>query len=206
MNFKGDGLVVRVMNYINLIKYIEDENIALNNNYYYYAFNYRQKDFINMITDGIKSPILLRKNSEGNNGNFYVSLSKKERCEYSIYDKLNNNPMFVINNNIKTIQTRNFIKNGHYPLCFINSPLPFRESEYDNEYQVFLKVPSKNILAIEYNLFNNCRLNNNDYFREQLIILKQMIIDLNGKNIHIPIIDASTSTKINKEKVLLLKM
>ena len=37
MSFKVNGLVVRVMNYIDLIKYIEDENIALNNNYYYYA-------------------------------------------------------------------------------------------------------------------------------------------------------------------------
>ena len=169
----------------------------------YHAFQYKKEEFINMITEGIKSPILLGRPGNGNNGKFYVCLSKNEECENSIYDRLNSNPMFVINGNIKTIKSRNFIKNGYYPISFMYSPLPFRECEYDDEYQKFLKVSSKDILAIQYNIFSNCQqYNNSNYMKHQLLILKQMIEDLESQNIDLPIIDASTSTKINKEKVL----
>ena len=101
-----------------LINYIEDTHI-LYDNPYYHSFEYNKDDFINMITEGIKSPILLGKPGGGNNGKFYVSLSKHENCEYSIYDKLNSNPMFVIDRNLKTLKTRNFIKKDTilYHLC-----------------------------------------------------------------------------------------
>ena len=189
-----------------LINYIEDTHI-LYDNPYYHSFEYNKDDFINMITEGIKSPILLGKPGGGNNGKFYVSLSKHENCEYSIYDKLNSNPMFVIDRNLKTLKTRNFIKKGYYPISFMQSPLPFRESEYDDEYQKFLKVSPKYILAIQYNIFSNCEQHNdNSYIKQHLLILTQIIKDLESLEINLPIIDSSTSTKINKEKVLSLKI
>ena len=190
-----------------LINYIEDAPITLYDNHYYHSFQYNKEEFINMITEGIKSPILLGKPGGGNNGKFYVSLSKKEKCEYSIYDKLSSNPMFIIAGNLKTLKTRNFTKKGYYPISFMQSPLPFRESEYDDEYQKFLKVLPKYFLAIQYNIFSNCKLHNDsNYTKQQLLILRQIIKDLEDQNISLPIIDASTSTKINNEKVLSLKL
>jgi hypothetical protein len=115
--------------------------------------------------------------------------------------------MFIINGNIRTIKARNFLTEDHYPICFVQSPLPLRECEYDDEYQRFLKVSPKYILAIQYNIFSNYqKYNNNDYIRHQLLTLKQMIEDLDSQKKDLPIIDASTSTKINKEKVLYLKI
>lgn len=199
------------MDYKTIIHDIEDESIILDNEYYYHAFQYTQPEFISMIVEGIKAPILLGKEGQGNNGKFYVCLSKKEKCEkpsYDIYDILSKNPMFVINRKIKTIKSKNALKEAHHPLSFIQSPLPFRESSYDNEYQKFLKVSPKDILAIQYNLFSNyqCYQNNNNYMKHQLLILKQMIEDLESQNKPLPIVDASTSTIINKEKVLSLKI
>ena len=57
-----------------------------------------------MINKGIKSPILLGKHGCRLNGNFYVSLSKRETSEikYSIYNQLLYLPMFIINDEIKT--------------------------------------------------------------------------------------------------------
>jgi len=195
------------MDYNDIIHYIEDKPIILFDNPYYHSFQYKKEEFINMITEGIKSPILLGKSGGGNNGKFYVCLSKNERCENSIYDRLSSNPMFVIDGNIRTIKTRNFLKQGYCPISFMESPLPFRESEYDDEYQKFIKVLPKHILAIQYNIFSNYKqYNNSDYTKHQLLILKQMIKDLESQKIYLPIIDASTSTKINKEKVLSLKL
>lgn len=193
------------MNYIDIINYIEDESIILVNTPYYHAFQYKKEEFINMITEGIKAPILLGKTGGGYNGKFYVCLSKNTGCKNSIYNRLSNDPMFVIDGNMKTLKTRNIKEKGGYPISFTQSLLPFRESEYADEYQKFLKVPSKDILAIQYNISSNFQqYNNNDYIRHELLILRQMIEDLDSQKIHLPIIDASTSTKINKEKVLSL--
>lgn len=195
------------MNYEEIISDIEEKNIILPKDSYYHAFQYQKESFINMITKGIKSPILLGKTAQGNNGYFYVSLSKKEACQDSIYDKLNSNPMFIIDRKINTIKTRNFKKEGHYPIFFTDSPLPFRESEYDNEYQKFFKVSPKDIVAIQYNIFEFYKLsNNNEYIKNQLLILKQMVEILKVLDIELPIIDISTSREINQAKVLSLKI
>ena len=190
------------MNYEEIISDIEEKNIILPKDSYYHAFQYQKESFINMITKGIKSPILLGKTSQGNNGYFYVSLSKKEACQDSIYDKLNSNPMFIIDRKINTIKTRNFKKEGHYPIFFTDSPLPFRESEYDNEYQKFFKVSPKDIVTIQYNIFEFLKLsNNNEYIKNQLLILKQMVEILKVLDIELPIIDISTSREINQARV-----
>ena len=190
------------MGYMDIIKNIEDELIEINKNFYYHAFKYDKYEFINMVTYGIKSPILLGKAGNGNNGNFYISLSKNEECENNIYIKLSNNPMFIINPDIKTIKVRNFIKSGHFPNFFMPSPFPLRESEYDNEYQKFLKVKSKDIIGIGYNLSETTK----DDIKIKLSILKQMIEILESKKISIPIFDISSSTRINERKVLSLNL
>ena len=198
------------MNYEEMIQFIEDKDLSLpEKNYYYHAFVYNQNNFINMINKGIKSSILLGKHGNGLNGKFYVSLSKKEtsEIEYSIYNQLLYLPMFIINDEIKTIKAINCTKNiSHYPRWFQYSPLPFRESIYDDEYQKFLQVSSKDIVGIEYNLkflFN--RINKSNII-EDLVVLRNMINDLNSQNLDLPIIDYSSSREINKEKVLSLHL
>ena len=197
------------MDYLRIIHYIEDESIKLDSDFYYHAFDYNQDEFISMITEGIKAPILLGKLGDGNNGKFYVSLARNVNCSNSIYNKLSGKPMFMINNKILTVKARNSKIYGMYPMFLMQSPLPFRDCEYDDEYQKFLKVSAKDILAIQYNIFSNFQKyndKNNDYIRCQLLTLKQMIEDLESQKVYLPIIDASTSTKINTGKVLSLKL
>lgn len=191
------------MNYSDIISWAEDEYVVLNDAFYYHAFLYKQEEFINMINQGIKSSILLGKNAQGNNGYFYVSLSKREKGEFSVYNRLNHLPMFIITNKISAIKTRNFRRYGHYSSWIINSPFPFRESEYDDEYQKFLKVSAKNILAIQYNIYP---YHQHSDIENRLLILKSMIEDLNSQKICLPIFDGSTFKKINQEKILSLKI
>lgn len=194
------------MKCIDIINYIEDEPILLVSKPYYHAFSYDSNEFISMITEGIKAPILLGKDGAGNNGPFYVSLSKNENAENSIYDRLQTLPMFVINENIKTFKARNFNKEKPYPLRFTRTPFPFRECQYDDEYQKFLKVSPKDILAIQYNLFYELVDKGEDYMKEQLLTLIKIVEDLEKKQVNLPIINTSTRTKLNKEKILSLKL
>lgn len=185
-----------------ILNYIEDEQVIMDD-FYYHAFSYNHEKFINMITEGIKSPILLKTKAGGNNGYFYVSLTKNENCKNSIYKKLDHMPMFIINNKIKTVKAKNFSLSSSYPMWVKNSPLPFRDCEYDDEYQKFLKVNPKDILGIIYDI-SNC---DNPYLHDiknKLFILNEMIKDLKSENINLPIINASSNKKINQEKVLSL--
>nr|MBP3258701.1 hypothetical protein [Bacilli bacterium] len=188
------------MTALEVLSYIENVPIVLNNNYYYHAFVYDHDDFVNMINKGIKAPIYLNRSGDGYNGLFYVSLSKNLGCKDSIYEELNSLPMFIINEKIFTFKT----KNGLPPsFSLMKSPLPIRYSDYEDEYQKFLKVKPKDILGIQFNLFSNVDDSN---IRYSMAILQSIINDLENENSNMPIIDGVTSRMINKNKVMSLNL
>lgn len=188
------------MTALEVLSFIENVPIVLSNNYYYHAFVYDHDAFVNMINEGIKAPIYLDKSGQGNNGLFYVSLSKNLGCKDSIYDKLNSLPMFIINEKIFTFKT----KNGLPPtFSLMKSPLPIRYSDYEDEFQKFLKVKPKDILGIQFNLFSNVDDSN---IRYSMAILQSIINDLENENSNMPIIDGVTSRMINKNKVMSLNL
>lgn len=189
------------MDYNSVIDYIEDEKFLLTDEVYYHAFSYEQKKFINMINEGIKCPILLGMESIGSNGYFYISLSKKEKCEISAYNKLAHLPMFIISNRIKTIKPKNFRNCIFYPELIKLSPLPFRQCRYDDEYQKFLIVFPNDILAIQYNFDYQ-----NKNIEDDLLTLKSIVEDLYSQKICLSIIDTIHCKKVNQEKVLSLKI
>ena len=194
------------MSYNDIIRYIEDKKVLVNKDYYFHAFTYQQLSFVNMIDEGIKAPILLHKKAEGYNGYFYVSLFKCNPCEMSIYKLVKHLPMFMINDQLKTIKTRNSIRNGFFPIpmSMTNTPLPFRLSVYDDEYQKFLKVNSQDIISIQYNI--SSQESSNEEIKYKLSVLQSMVRDLNMQNRDLPIIDGFTQKQINQEKVLSLKI
>ena len=191
------------MDNISIISDIEDQINDIDNNCFYHAFYYDNKEFVSMLNEGIKSPLLLSKKAAGYNGYFYVSLTKREKCEMSIYKKLYDLPKFIINPKIRTIKTKNYIRYGSHLINITNTFLPFRESEYDDEYQKFIIVHSKDIIGIEYNLYSNY-LKYGD-IRKDLVILESIINNLIVQKRNIPIIDNSSKSIISKDKVLSIK-
>lgn len=189
------------MDYNKLVEYIEDKKIVQDDINYYHAFKYNNQNFSSMITKGIKSPILLNKKGNGHNGSFYVSLSKNENVEYSINRNLIYLPAFIIDNGIKVVKCKNFITDDIKKL-----PMFSRVSEYDDEYQKFLKVSKKHIVGIRYNLYKILMEYGTGFIKQNLLILKQIINDLRKAGVDLPIIDLSNSTLINQEKVLRLKI
>jgi len=188
------------------IKYIEDTDYKIDTGNYLHAFLYEDQHMITMLKSGIKAPKLLDKPFKGEfNGSYYVSLMKYEDCEYDVYKKLIKRPMFIISSNIKTIYAENFVSGKLYWRPIIESPLPFRCSPYDNEYQKFLKVKPEEIIGLNYNLFDDSTISNKEKIR-RLNILRSMILDLKNNNIDLDIVDYSNLKRINKDKVLSLNI
>ena len=191
------------MDYKDIMNDIEDKKCDLNRDNYYHAFFYNKNEFVSMINEGIKSRLLLHKDSAGYNGYFYVSLMKEKECKYSIYRKLYHLPMFMIDHRIKAIKTKNYKTGGNIIEMFESTFLPFRGSVYDDEYQKFLKVSEKDIIGIVYNLYHNY-LNNGD-IKNDLMVLRSIVEVLKEQESNLLIIDKSSNKFINKEKVLCYK-
>lgn len=180
-----------------IINDIEDKKCYINGNWYYHIFEYNKTESYNIFKQGIKSNFLLKKKSNGGyNGIYYISLSKRTNEDKQIYKLIENMPMFIIDENIKTIHAKSSNKFG----SFINSPLPLRTSQYNDEYQVFLKINPNRIKGINFKLYKNP--NTINQLKNDLIILKKIVLYLKENNINMPIYDNSTKREINKEKVL----
>lgn len=191
---------------MNEIEYIEDRDYIINPNNYLHAFTFEHDHLITMLDNGIKAPILLKKPFEGSfNGSYYVSLMRYEDCEHDVYKKLIKRPMFIINDNIKTIYAGYFPNYRFHNRLLMESPLPFRCSPYDNEYQKFLRVNPDDIIGLNYNLFNEDTLGT----KEKLIrlrVLRDLILELKRNKKELEIVDYSNSKIINKDKVLSLNL
>ena len=191
------------MNIIETIFDIEDKDTIIDKDWYYHGFYYNGDKFRDMIKHGIKAKVLRKDfDTYGDNGNFYISLSKdldfNVRSSYHLYY---NYPRFIIDSGVKTVKAST---SKSYPEIFVNSPFPFRESEYLDEYQAFLKINSNKIIGISYNLFDSYE--KEIFSIEDLKNLKDMIIIMNEENIFLPIIDNGTKLQMNKEKILELKL
>lgn len=194
------------LEYLNIIKKFEDKSIQNLGNYYYHGFLYNEKDFRDMLLNGIKcSKLVDNVSHNGSNGKYYICLSKKMDVKKSSFDLFSSfRPMFILNN-IKPSRTHKY--------GFTNLILPLREGIYDDEYQYFYKIKSNKIIGIQYKIYEMLstdskakkmfNMNNQDCIN-YLYNLKEMIEILNKLNINIPIYDYSTMKEINKEKVLTL--
>ena len=163
-----------------LLAQIEDSIINLEKNFYYFPFEYDSENFKHMLIHGIKSPILHGEFNKKLKSKLYIPILKNEQCHISKY-KLNYElPKFIISPDIHV----------------------FKNEEYNDEYKKFLYIEPDDILAIEYNL--SYLLNNKEFKKEQLLILKKMILDLKNLKRNLTIIDSNNNTQINQNKALQL--
>ena len=141
---KGDSMSLKDELKSCIIDQIQRDNEWFYHGFFLTSFN-GYSDFINMYNNGIKCSYLRHsKRSGGNNGNYYVSLSKINNCNPSNSSYLqitHSRPAFIISG-IKPIKTINF----DIPT---NSILPIRSSSYEDEFQQFLKVNPKNFIGIQ---------------------------------------------------------
>lgn len=195
---------------MNLIEEFEQISrpIKFNREYYFYhAFSNLSEEAIkSYLIDGIKSPLLLKEYKGGNNGYFYVSLSKipKNAFNSSFYLFLHKYPMFIINPNIKTVKAH---INNNFDM-FIKSPLPFRKTQYIDEYQKFLKINKTDIIGIEISIKKWLEIGiynwDKNVMKMNLLKIKSILEILETLKSEIPILDYSEdiTKEIDRSKSL----
>lgn len=170
---------------------IKGNNVNLNE-CYFHAFKFEENAFKDIMINGIKSKILQGCIDKYGcyNGSFYISLYKGE--SNSIMMKvIRKNPCIILDKKIRPIKA-SFRKFS----IFNNTPIPIRESMYDNEYQSFLHISPKYFLGIGVNLDKS-----RDDFKERYMELRDIIIWLNLINKDIEIINTNTGEVIDKKLV-----
>lgn len=142
---------------------------------YFHSFDFCKESYQNIVTDGLKSKILLKHiDKEGtNNGSFYVSLLKID-THYNDLSILEDNPLLIIDKSVRVIKTSN---NRFYNL-FSNTPFSLRYSPYNNEYQKFLKISSKHIFGIAFNMNRENEIENLKKMKELLLWEKEIDKDV----------------------------
>jgi len=182
-----------------ILNYIEDKNILIDDNWYYHASRPFSKDkYINILKNGILSPYLLLNDNNLYKYVFVSRADKGNKCsafiDYSIF------PNFIINSYIPAIKAEdNFIKKLFYGGF---NGLSFT-SLYDDEYQVYKKIEPQAIIGILYN-FDKLVTTYSKESSYYLNVLFDLVTLLNELELTIPIIDYYTKKEINKQKVLSL--
>lgn len=191
------------MELLDIVKYSEEDVLIDDKDWFYHAFSFENENISDMLIDGIKAPILInrKKCNGGNNGWFYVSVAKRlnTRPDYHYaYSMYSTHPMFIIDG-IHPVKCDKNI------LSFYSqyTPLPFRDSEYVDEYQQFLKISADKIRGIQYKLYASVGYNNVEVLKQ----FRKLALLLDELNLKLPIYDYSFERigiikKVNPEIII----
>lgn len=194
----------------NLISYVEDKEIVINNDWYLHA----TKDDVNVVKEilenGIKCAYLRGMNGNHFNGKYYISLYKPNTENKGLKEWLSGNPSFVIDGINPVYANRRQL---NIRRIFINSKIPLRTSEWDDEYQQYMFIEPSKFVALGYDLsytlhevFCNDKVIKEKLLNEKLLLLKNILIYMNEANNKLPVYDFSTNREINRDKVLSLHL
>ena len=190
------------MNKEELLKYIEDKTIKIDDNCFFHATKENINTVERIMTEGIKCAFLRREEtSQGYNGKYYVSVSKRTNNPKSVYKMFEHFPIFVISG-IKPLKADNK-KRFFEP--FMETIIPLRTSSYSDEYHVFMGIDPSKITALAYNLYHILS-SENIFDIDRLYFLKQLVLMLEKLEKDIPIYDLKSNREINKKKVKMLNI
>ncbi len=153
-----------------LVSYILDREFIPNKEWYLHATKNDIEVIKCILNEGITSGYLRSKNGNNFNGKYYVSLYKNIDEVKGIKLCCNDNHKFIVNGINPYYADR---EKDNLRKFFINTRIPLRTSEWDGEYQQYLKISSFNIVGIDYILSNNY-----DNLLERLRFLKEIILCL----------------------------
>ena len=184
------------------LDYIEDNPIEIREDWFFHGTSGDINVIEKILNEGIKCAYLRKeKSTQGFNGKYYVSVSKKSDDTKSIYNVYKFWPTFIIDG-VKPIKAD--IRNQSYQ-CFRETIIPLRTSYKKNEYHAFLKIDSSKIIALGYSLYHMLEPGNK-FYMSRLYQLKELVLLLEQLEKDIPIYDLSSEREINKEKVKVLKI
>lgn len=155
-----------------------------------------------ILNEGITSSYLRGGKGSHFNGPYYISLFKNYDLENDLTLWKINRPKFVISDISPFYADSSKIRFRH---IFINTPIPLRTSEWDGEYQQFMKIDPSKIVALEYSLSYILFNSNNSDVKKQIEFLRAVILCMEDLNKDLPIYDLSSKHEFNKQKNIITK-
>lgn len=89
---------------------------------------------------------------------------------------------------------------------WVNTRIPLRTSEWNYEYQQYLKIEPDKIVTFRYDISDILDTEDNKLNKEMLLFLQSLIQRMIDMNKDLPVYDLSKNREINKEKVLSLHL
>jgi len=194
------------MNFEDVIEFIEDKDFQINDSWYLHATSNNAEVVKKILEEGIKASYLRNDDSYRFNGKYYISLYRHNSPDEGLTKWLANCPKFVIKD-IKPLYADR--KKFNLRRIFINTRIPLRTSEWDGEYQQYLLIDTSKFVALAFDLsyiFKSDRTINENFKKEHLQLLKNIVLSMNTINYKLPIYDFYTRKEINREKVLSLNI
>lgn len=168
---------------LNEIEKIETRNVVKNLNWFYHGFDFG--NIAKIMENGILAKKYLDFSSPnfGDNGKYYISLSKDTNRVFTAFRQYNQMGPMIIVDNIEAIKCR---KNMLYEWLRF-TPLPFRYSGWDDEYQVYSKILPDKFVGIECVLYDWAKDNNLFFLRR----FRDMLEVMQSLDSNLPIYDFS---------------
>lgn len=151
--------------------------------WYYHSFPEQETIFTSILTEGIKCRHLINKEGSGNNGKYYISLTKDIGVDYgasAFYSFMKCCTSMIVDN----IKTRKCINT--YLFHFLaNTAIPIRCSGWEDEFQAYKIIEPDKFVGIQCPLYY-WSANDHKYYLEQL---KKLIIVMKTLEISLPLYD-----------------
>lgn len=173
------------------VKDIEDKDIELNKNWYYSGVPFTYERYKKILREGI---IALDPRITNSNKYNYVTVNRRKDGEYvSKFEGYIIYPRIILDDKIKVIGKEDKEKR------ILSHSI---KTTHTDEYHVYKKIPSKNIMGIIFDIENLIK-ERPEYTELYLNMLKELAILLT-KESRLPLIDGLNKKEINKKKVLSL--
>lgn len=186
-----------------ILNFIEDKDIKINDNWYFHATSDDIETIKNILTEGIKSAYLIGQKGNNFNGKYYISLYKNTSDSERLNKWLKESPKLIIQGISPYYADSSKHKLRQF---FINTRIPLRTSEWNGEYQQYLKIEPSNIVALEYSLTYILSSSKDSNIKQKIEFLKSIILCMEQINKNLPIYDLSANREINKQKTLSLHL
>ena len=160
-----------------------EKSFVKNPDWYYHGYDFAS------TSDIIEEGILARKylscqDPDGLNGKHYVSIAKDIEGEDRALNRYKyNGPLAILDENLKVIEC----KHSNFYKIFRYTMLPFRYTDWSDEYQVFSKIKPDKIIGFECMAYLWCKEGNIDLLRR----LRTMIETMQQLDCDLPIYDFS---------------
>ncbi len=199
---------------LQIVEDIEDKKIEVDSKWFYYAHEFDENEYKNILSKGIKADYKKKDIFYHNEGKYYINVSRNYSeysfCDSAYLQNINYSPLIIIDKNIKVHKAN---ETNLLNLILTNTKIPYRSSFYKDEFQVYKQIDRSSIIGIEFLVksiierrIESKRVIYEKSMTDILMDLKNIVLLLEELNINLPIYDYTENREINKDKVLRLKI